>query len=198
MQPRGSLVSVPQQFFSIEHAFLINYQALASDATLPNAVEFDAMIPAPFKLASHINNIEAQALRPLRSLSENAHDLAEFLNLQSKKIDLMMNYILTLGADNQQRLLGTHFGGSNVVFLNTQPTDVDRLIKLRIFIEDNNCAIFCIAKIIECDHVEDHFVTNVEIVMIGDEDQEQLVRTSLHVQSSQLKARAELRKDKGA
>jgi len=191
-------VSLPQQFFSIKHPFLVNCQILPADATLPNAAEFDAMIPAPFKLASQLNNIEAQALRPLRSLGENAHDLAEFLNLQSKKIDLMMNYILTLGTDNNQRLVGTEFGGSSLVFKNPDAIEIDRLLTLRIFIEDNNCAIFCVAKVNTCTEVDGQFDVNVEITMIDDEDQEQLVRTSLHVQSSQLKARAEQRKDNDA
>lgn len=189
-------MSQSQHFFSIEHSFLVNCQPLAKGAQIPSHNEFEKMIPAPFRLASQINNIEAQALRPLRNLSESTHDLAEFLNLQSQKIDLMMSYILTLGSDNQERLVGTSFGGSSICYLAPESIDVDRLVKLKIFIEENNCAIFCIAKATSCVSKDELYAITLDIVMIDDEDQEQLVRTSLYVQSNQLKARAELRKEK--
>jgi len=151
------------------------------------------MVPAPFKLASHLNSIDAQALRPLRSIGENAHDLAEFLNLQSRKIDLVMNYVLTLGTDGQQRLVGTKFGGSHITFLTVEPIELGRLVQLKIFIEDNNCAIFCVAQVCQSATIEQQYETTVEIMVIEDDDQEQLVRTSLHVQSNQLKERAHQR-----
>jgi len=166
---------------------------MAPDAKIPTLAEFSAMVPAPFKLASHLNSIDAQALRPLRSIGENAHDLAEFLNLQSQKIDLVMNYVLTLGTDGQQRLAGTKFGGSNITFLSSELIELDRLVQLRIFIEDNNCAIFCVARVCETVIFGQQHETTVEIMVIEDDDQEQLVRTSLHVQSNQLKERADQR-----
>ncbi len=190
-------MSQPQHFFSIEHAFQVNCELLPHDAQIPDRAKFDTMIPAPFKLASNINNIEAQALRPLRNLSESTHDLAEFLNLQSKKIDLMMSYILTLGADDQTRLQGTSFGGSSVTYLAGEAVELARLVKLKIFIEENNCAIFCIAKVAACTPQDGQYGVELNIVMIDDEDQEQLVRTSLFIQSVQLKERATRRQEQG-
>jgi len=187
-------VSQEQQFFSIVHPFLVGVEPLAPGATLPSEAEFEAMIPMPFKLAAHINHLDTQSLRPLRNLGENAHDLAEFLNFQSKKIDLMMSYILTLGAESQQRLPGTSFGGSNVTYQAPQAIALGQLVQLKIFIEENNCATFCIGRIIDCVAGQHHFIIDIEIMLINAEDQEQLVRTSLHVQSLQLKERAQLRK----
>lgn len=184
-----------QQFFSIQHDFMVSCEPCEIQGQLPTKEQFQQMIPEQFRLASHINQIEAQALRPLRNLGESAHDLAEFLNLQSKKIDLMMNYILSLGSENQQLLPGTSFGGSQLNFVVPQQWPMDQLTKTKIFIEENNCVIFCISQVTQCKMVDGKHVVTAQIVMIEDEDQEQLVRTSLHVQSNQLKERAARRND---
>lgn len=185
-------MSQSQQYFSIKHDFQVTYQLMPQPSALPTQAEFAALIPPAFKLASQINQIEAQALRPLRTLNESAHELAEFLNLQSKKIDLMMNYVLSLG-DQQLQHPGTQFGGSNITFISDGALAQGDLVQLKVFISENNCAVFCIAKVIGTEEHSQGQITQTEIVMIDDEDQEQLVRTSLHVQSCQLKARAEQR-----
>ena len=112
-----------QQFFSITHAFELSVKALAPGAPIPSDDEFVANMPPSFRLASQISQLDRHTIKPLRSLGEQASELSDFLALQSKKIDLMMSYILTLDEGSKARNQGTSFGGSNITFINQSSID---------------------------------------------------------------------------
>lgn len=183
-----------QQFFSITHSFEVSIKELAQGSSIPSDHAFVANMPASFKLASQISHLDASALRPLRNLGEHATELSEFLNLQSKKIDLMMSYILTLDDSHKARNLGTSFGGSHLTFVNPTAIAIGQLIEIKLFIEEGNCAIYAIGEVEESEPCEQGHSINVKYVKIDEDDQEQLVRTSLHVQTLQLKQRSDARK----
>lgn len=190
---RGWLVDNQQQFFSIAHAFELSVKTLSS-SSIPSDAEFVANMPKSFKLASQINQLDRHTIKPLRSLGEHAGELSDFLALQSKKIDLMMSYILTLDEGSKARNQGTSFGGSNITFINQSSIANDTLLELKLFIEECNSAIYAIGKVIDTQPCDDGMVINVEFVKIDEEDQEQLVRNSLHIQTIQLKQRSDARK----
>lgn len=185
-----------QQFFSITHPFKLNVDILDIGSTIPNDLEFEHMMPPSFRLASQMSAIETSALRPLKHLGEHASDLSEFLNVQAKKIDLMMSYILTLDDGGSKRLVGTSFGGSHFTYITNETIEPGQLIAAKIFIDEGNCAIFSIARVISCsvDDNSNEKLINATFVKISEEAQEQLVRTSLHVQTLQLKERSDARK----
>ena len=82
------------EFFLIGHALKVNVRTLASDFVLPEPEQLEEHMPYAFRIASEMSAIETQALRPLRNLSSHASDLVNYLTHQSRKIDLMMSYIL--------------------------------------------------------------------------------------------------------
>lgn len=183
-----------QQFFSISHRFEVGAKALPQGSTIPNDAEFVANMPTSFKLAAQISQLDRNTIKPLRSLGEHATELSEFLTIQSKKIDLMMSYILTLDEGSQARCQGTSFGGSHITFINDATLINGQLIELKLFIEECNSAIYAIGEVIDCQSEHEEHIINVKFVKIDEDDQEQLVRNSLHIQTLQLKQRSESRK----
>lgn len=189
-----------EHFFSIRHDFHVSALPLAASSPLPTPAQLEQLIPLPFKLASQISHLDASALRPLRNLGDLAHDLVDFLNLQSKKIDLIMTYIMTLQDEQQHRLSGTQFGGSQVSYLSPNAQTPGSLVELKLFITDENCAVFCFGEITDCrllsptDEVQaPQYQIDAHYALIREEDQEQLVRAALRVQSRRLKERADNR-----
>lgn len=82
------------EYFSIVHSINVNMRPLDVDEAVPDEEHIEDAMPYAFRIASEMAAIEAQALRPLRNLGDHAETLAEFLNLQSRKIDLMMSFVL--------------------------------------------------------------------------------------------------------
>jgi hypothetical protein len=180
------------EFFAIEHQFSVNIMLI----DITEAISFDqftASIPMPFKLATDMSTIDQSALRSLQNLGNSASQLVNFLNQQSQKIDLLIGYILSQQDEVQQRYQGLEFGGGGIKFITKNEFNVGQLLEVKIFLLENNCAIYCYGEVIEVESINQQFTHKVTFHFIREEDREVLVRTSLLEQSKQLQKLAKLR-----
>jgi hypothetical protein len=184
------------EFFSIEHEFSINI--LPVDAHKNTSYEqFIAQMPTPFKMASDMSCIDQAALRPLKALSGVASQLVEFLNHQSTKIDLLIGYILSQQDDEKHRYQGLKFGGGGLLFTANKAFEPSQLLEMKIFLTNENYAVYCYGEVIEVEQKQDAYLHKVVFHFIREEDREVLVRTSLHEQSKQLQLLAKQRNQEG-
>ena len=236
------------EFFSIDHQFSINLQPIAAH----QASSFDAFMasmPLPFKMASDMVSIDQAAIRSIQGLGGVAPQLTDFLNHQANKIDLLVGYILSQQDEPTMRYQGVRFGGGGVIFNSDQTFTVGQRLEMKIFLLDQNCAVYCIGELVEVMSVEkpnsaeqQDFAENSHLTesqrltesqcltenqlltdsqgladqnsvnsnaneqpvehaykvifeQIREEDQENLVRHSLHQQSKQLQALAQKRRE---
>ena len=186
------------EFFSINYPFNINATIIKTD-TPENYQAFIYTMPMPFKMASEIITLDQSALRPLQTIGSVAGQLVDYLHHQAQKIDLLVSYILSEQDDEKQRYQGTHFGGGGIIFTSKNNFTVGQFIELKIFLLDDNCAIYCCGEIISAS-VENDEHTNYKVIYqhIREEDREILVRCSLHQQSKQLQVLAQQRNDESA
>lgn len=180
------------EFFSIEHRFSINIMKIAPHKVTDYA-QFIASMPTPFKMASDMSTIDQTALRPLQALSGVAGQLVDYLNQQSKKIDLLIGYILSQQDEEKHRYQGLKFGGGGLLFAANKAFEVAQLLEMKIFLLDDNHAVYCYGEVIEIEKVQNDFLHKVIFHFIREEDREVLVRTSLHKQSKQLQLLAQQR-----
>lgn len=178
------------EFFSIKHPTKVNLVPLAEDFVLPNIDALTEVMPYAFRVASEISDLDVKALRPLRALGDKAEELAAFLNHQSKKIDLMMSFVLQQQDDEQHRYEGIKFGGGGVIIANHSPMEPGLQVELKIFINEEATAIFCYGEVIACQQQDDEYHITLIFTRIREQDQETLVRASLHMQTQQLRKRA--------
>jgi hypothetical protein len=177
------------EFFMIKHSLPVNIKRLDKSFTLPDTEQLHNHMPYVFQVASELAEIEAKALRPLRSLGEHAIELADFLNHQSRKIDLMMSLILQQQSDPQDNFSSTQFGGGGISVLTDTKIEVGEYLELKIFLREEASAIFCYAETINCEATPDGFLTSMIFSRIREEDQDLLVKASLHLQAANLRKR---------
>lgn len=192
------------EFFTIKHTVNVNAVPVPDDFVLPNEENLTEHMPYAFRIASDIAHIESQALRSLRNLSDHATELAEFLNHQSHKIDLIMSYVLRQEDHSDHQFQSIEFGGSGLTLKSTEPFPIGSRYELKLFLDVEASAVFCYGEVIKCDKVITDSVTNIETdsacdetpeqynvsliyTRIREQDQELLVRASLHLQSKQLR-----------
>ncbi|MFT2090975.1 PilZ domain-containing protein [Paraglaciecola sp. 2405UD69-4] len=178
-----------EEFFMIKHVVPVNMRLLEPSFTLPNAEELGEHMPFEFQIANELSEIDSKALRPLLSLGEHASQLAEYLNHQSKKIDLMMSLILQQHADQANSHQSIQFGGGGLVVESTKPWDLGANVEVKLFLREEAAAIFCFAEVIACKQVEDTYHISLIFSRIRDKDQDLLVRASLHLQAANLRKR---------
>lgn len=182
------------EYFMIACQNRANIALWPQNQALPSEPEFLARMPDAFRIASEISNLDQTALRPLRHLGDHATDLAEFLNLQSRKIDLIMSYVLSMQDDPQSRFICTEFGGGGLVYISDAPVEEGQTLEVKLFLEDEGAAIYCLGEVLQSESAEQGHKISVVYTLIREEDREVLVRASLHQQSKQLKKISEQRK----
>ena len=180
------------EFFSIDCSFNLNINFIDEDK-IPSYEVFMEQMPLPFKIASDIVNLDQAALKPIQGLDSIAGKLVEYLHHQTQKIDLLVSYIIHQQDDEKKRFLGVKLGGGGLIFTSSQPFKNGQHLELKVFLEHNSCAIYCLGEVIEITPAADEHHHTVVFHHIRDEDRGILVRSSLHEQSKQLQALAQQR-----
>ncbi|MDF2178839.1 PilZ domain-containing protein [Aliiglaciecola sp. CAU 1673] len=181
------------EYFRIKHPIKVNLLPLPEQFVLPETENIEMHMPYAFRIAAEMSALEVSALRPLRNLSEHAADLVAYLNHQSRKIDLMMSYILQSQSSPEHQYQALSFGGGGVVLESATPLDLEQLVELRLFLEEEASAVFCFGEVIACEKQDEQYHISLIFNRIREQDQELLVRASLHLQTQQLRKRAKQR-----
>jgi hypothetical protein len=177
------------EFFMIKYDIPVNMRLLEEDFVLPEIDDLHQHMPYEFQIASELSGIDTKALRPLRRLGEHAVELAEFLNHQSRKIDLMMSLILQQHSKHEQSFHSLKFGGGGIVLDSKNALSISAKIELKLFLREEAAAIFCFAEVIACKPVDDTYHVSLIFTRIREEDQDLLVKASLHLQAAKLRKR---------
>lgn len=182
------------EYFSIAHCINANVRPLGMDEIVPDEDALEDSMPYAFRIASEMAALEAQAIRPLRNLGDHAETLAEYLNHQSRKIDLMMSFVLHQQDEPEHRFKTVKLGGGGVIIDSKEAMDVGTKAELKLFLDAEAAAIFCYGEVITCEQIEDSYHIAFIFNSIREQDQELLVRASLHIQTQQLRKRSKERK----
>lgn len=177
------------EFFMIKHNIPVNMRLLDDDFRVPELENIQQHMPYEFQIASELSGIDTKALRPLRRLGEHAVELAEFLNHQARKIDLMMSLILQQHSKHEPTFESLKFGGGGIVIESKNELRVGAAIELKLFLREEASAIFCFAEVIACKPVDDTYHISLIYTCIREEDQDLLVKASLHLQAANLRKR---------
>ena len=167
-----------EEFFSIAHSFNVNVNPLVSPVSEET---FESLIPVPFLLSSDNASIDQSALRSIQSMRGVSNQLTDYLQHQSRKIDLLVGYILQQHDDIDARAKGVLFGGSGIKFTSESSFELGQLIELKIFLDVENVAIYSHAEIIDAEQSETGTIYTVIFQQIREVDQDILVRASLHI-----------------
>ncbi|MGN5163666.1 PilZ domain-containing protein [Aeromonas dhakensis] len=185
-----------EQFFSVTHATPVNVIPMPGDFHLPSLEALEAELPEPFRIASSISSIDMVTSRLLRNQSESMHDLVEIINQQSRKIDMIMGYVLSVQDHPEHRFHTLRFGAGQLTYLHPrqghgEAPHLHQIVRLKIFLREEASAIYCYGQVKQLEPSEHGIQVVLDYVRIREDDRELLVRASLHIQSKQLKLRAQ-------
>ena len=190
------LADAYQDYFSVEHSISINVRPI--DGPLPDMPALLSAIPAPFLLAADVNGLNSAALRSLNRLGELADELANYLQQQAKKIDMLLHYVLRQQDEAAGRYTTVSFGGSGCSYIASTALSPLQVVEIKLFLDNNDGAVFCYGQVLSCQQHNNGFLLQVVFSSIREEDRELLVRASLHQQSRLLKQKAEQRQQASA
>lgn len=205
-------------YFSVPHPFTAYLSLWPSSEPLPSEMALRSMQSLGIQLLSEVKTLEANCLLQLRHLDNDAKVVVDFLKLQSRKVDLVLQHVLEKETQEGEKCIGNQFGGSGLRLLTPTALDIDSHYKITLFIHDELVAILCFGKVTastaqkplsaessansdtnsgDTQNAEQHtqaapatqWQTDFEFSQILEADVEQLVKASLNVQQKQLKLR---------
>lgn len=103
----------------------------------------------------------------------------------------MMSFILHQQDEPDHRFSTIKLGGGGVIIKSSAAMNIGSQAELKLFLDTEAAAIFCYGEVITCENVEDDYHIAFVFNSIREQDQELLVRASLHLQTQQLKKRAQ-------
>ncbi len=175
-------------FFLIAHPININIVPLSAEDACCSFEEFQSNMPYAFKIAGEMAEVQSQALKPLRNLGEKLDDLVNYLQFQAQKIDLMMSYILQQQDAEEYRANAVKFGGGGTVVEYSSAQDIGKAFELKLFLDSESAAVYAYGEVIDCERIEaDKYLISLVFTHLRDQDQELLVRASLHLQTHALR-----------
>jgi hypothetical protein len=187
---------VIQEYFSIQHNLSVNIEPVTFEHVPESTLALENEMPIPFKMANDVADIDSNALRSIRNLGDQAEALADFLQMQNNKINLIMGYVLAQQDNAESRFITTSFGAGALTFLSQDEFENNQAVRVKIFLPSESTAIYCYG-IITAREISPQDSNMVEYSVgyhcIRDIDREILIRSTLRIQQQQLKQRTELR-----
>ncbi|WP_394202226.1 hypothetical protein [Shewanella waksmanii] len=176
-------------YFNVDHTFNAYLEAWPEDQPLATESELMAMLPVGLQLISQVKSLEASCMVQLRNLDDEAKSVVDYMKLQSKKIDLVLQYVIEQQQQQGTRYQGVSFGGSGFRLICDQPLNKQHY-KVSLHIRNELISILCFAQVDTVISLEDgRYQIDLSYSQIIDSDVEQLVKASLSVQQKQLRQR---------
>jgi hypothetical protein len=180
-----------QDYFSVKHSISINVQPMTE--AVPDSARLQDYIPEAFLLSSQSSELNMSALRSLNRLGELAEELANYLQQQAKKMDLLLQYVLRQQDIAEQRFSSLSYGGSGCCYEAPSPLPALQAVEIKLFLPNNEGAVFCFGQVLSCEQLAESWQIKVVFTRIREQDRELIVRASLHQQSKLLKQQAQQR-----
>ncbi|CAH0533788.1 hypothetical protein VST7929_01663 [Vibrio stylophorae] len=184
------------EYFSVHHGLTINLEPLTIDASLPDPVQFEQEIPAPFRTANEFTLIDERAVKQLSELGLGAQApaLLDYLNAQQQKLDLLLTYILSQQDDPQKRYQTQTFGASQMTLICPPNLTLNQYCKLWIFLQHPASAVYCYGQVVALDQNEQNeTIATIRYTLLQEQDRDKLIRGALYHQQQLLRQRSQHR-----
>ncbi|MCL1037695.1 hypothetical protein L2750_11085 [Shewanella submarina] len=182
------MISSDNSYFNVPHEFTAYLEPWQQES-LPDETALKEMQSVGLKLITEVKELENACLLQLRNLDNEAKAVVDFLKLQSRKVDLVLQYVLEKETQHGQKHPGLSFGGSGFTISSATPLTVGQQFKTTLYIREELINILCIATVTATSSEDGIHRGQLEYSAILESDIEQLVQASLRVQQKQLRAR---------
>ncbi|ATZ74123.1 PilZ domain-containing protein [Idiomarina sp. X4] len=197
MQSQTSMTAPIGDFFTIQDDFPVNLVPLDNADQLPNDDEFEAQIPELFLIASSMAESDTHKIQAIKVEQPAGSALVDFLEQQHKRLNILLGYMLRNEDDAAHRFSGKEYGGGGIRVVSDAQLEVGQIFQAKLFFKQEALAIYCYTRLESSEPLDnsDQFLCTLCFERIREEDQELLIRASLHAQSRQLKERSKQRRE---
>ncbi|MEI8633891.1 PilZ domain-containing protein [Vibrio sp. PP-XX7] len=182
---------IEQDFFTVLHSLAVNIEPLSADFSFPDEASFEAEIPISFVVASEFSQLDQLGDLARQELKNNDfRSLIQLFDSQNRKLNLLLNFMLSQQDDPLLRHQTKSFGASQFIYVDSSPLTIDTPLRVKLFLDHPPAAIYCYAHVESCQPQEDHYLISVRYDLLRDFDQDLLIKAALHQQQKILRQRS--------
>ncbi|ASI88490.1 PilZ domain-containing protein [Vibrio mediterranei] len=179
------------EFFTVNGPLKANIEPLALGSTLPDLDQYIAEIPAPFMASSEFSLLDQQNDAAKHELNQhNLKHVAELIEQQNSKLNLLLNYIISQQDDPAQRHVTHSFGAGQLTYITSEALKVGQVAKVKLFLDHPPAGIYCYAEVIDIQNSESGQLVTLSFVRILEEHQDLLIKAALYQQQKLLRQRS--------
>lgn len=197
MQSQTSMTAPIGDFFTVQEDFPVNLVPLESTDQLPSDEEFETQIPELFLIASNMAESDTHKIQAIKVEQPAGSALVDFLEQQHKRLNILLGYMLRNEDNPTHRFSGKEYGGGGIRVVSNKPLESGQLFQAKLFFKQEALAIYCYVRLESAEALDNNeqYLCTLTFERIREEDQELLIRASLHAQSRQLKERSKQRRE---
>ncbi len=180
-------------YFSVPHKFKAYLKPLPEGDDLPSLKQLQNRQSVGLRLLSEVKAVESRSLTQLRALENDTKAVVDYLKLQSRKIDLILQYVLESEHQDGIEVQGTKFGGGSIEVITDFEPQINQHFTITLFIRDELVALSAVVTVTSAEQDNEYWRAELNFSRILDTDVEILVKASLSVQQKYLRARADKR-----
>lgn len=184
-----------QEFYCIAEAVPVSVIPVAESQIPEDFETFESEVPEVFRLANDIRAVDQSSAQALRGLGDIARVIQDVLHQQNTKLNLLLGYVLSREDEHDHRFKTTEYGGGGFQFKTEKDSfQLGQFAQVKLFLRDIAAAVYAYAEVAAVESEDSQDKVTMVFTFIREDDQEIIVRASLHAQSRLLKKRAEERK----
>lgn len=185
-----------QEFFTVHHKLTVNVEPLETGFTLPSQTLFISEIPAPFIVASEFSQVDSLAESAINELkNSDFKHLIQLIDHQNNKLNLLLTFMLAQQDDESIRSITTRFGASQFTYVTQKELAIDSYARVKLFLDHPAAAIYCYAKVVDCQQSELGYEATLTYSLLRDIDQDLLIKAALYQQQKLLRQRSKEREN---
>ncbi len=143
-------------------------------------------LPEAIQTLRQLRQLDSESQQLLRLIQDKHREVAAYLKIQNKKIDVLARAIASqLKGNFQQHQV--NISGNGLRFNSQNPMIMDSQWQLRIVLYPDCVGFVCLAKVISCEPASVGFDIALEFTDILQQDQDALVKHITQLQSEQLR-----------
>lgn len=176
-----------RRYFRIEEHVILVFREIEAEA-VPVDSSFREVVLDPFALGSQLELLSLESRALMRRIERDEPDIAEYLKLLERKIELIARSIVSAEtdlADHSPREV--NLSASGMAFLSDNAYTPGQVLELKLALLPNLLGVAAYGRVIYCRKQTQGYRIGVDFIGLSERDRELLIRHITKRQSRQLR-----------
>ncbi len=183
-----------RSYFRIEDLVRLDFQPVNEMQRNQGAAESVFSNASEYRLLSELQSLDSEANKYLHRLSETNPDLANFLKVQSNKIDMLARSLVSSSGATLPPKQHVSLSEGGIAFASRSKVEIGSTLALRVMLQADVLIFSCYGEVVNCrqnERQDGRFTVACEFLDLAEDDQSLLAKHIIRQQARERRAERE-------